>query len=138
VVTLSRVMPVLSPVFSRCKSNSFHSFPLMCKELGSPETWDVFFDANALKQSATVVLRGMTSQLAAKELLQPAITNGTASVTVIEDKLQIKTVSLFIMTASFIVTTLLSVAMILLLRKSVVPRGYESITTHATVLAHQS
>jgi hypothetical protein len=87
----------------------------MYKELGSPETWDVFFDANALKQSATVVLRGMASQLAAKELLQPVITNGTASVTVIKDKLQLRTVSLFIMTASFIVMTLLSMAMILLL-----------------------
>jgi Protein of unknown function (DUF3433) len=128
-------MPFLSPVFSRCKSNSVHSFRLMHKELGSPETWDVFFDANALKQSATVVLRGMTSQLAAKELLQPAITNGTASVTVIEDKLQIRTVSLFIMTASFIVMTLLSMAMILLLRKPVVPQGYDSIATHAMILA---
>lgn len=77
----------------------------------------------------------MALQLAAKQLLQPTITSGTASVTVIEDKLHIRTVSLFIMTASFIVMTLLSMAMILLLRKLVVPRSYDSIATHAMILA---
>ncbi|KAI0455003.1 hypothetical protein F5B21DRAFT_524156 [Xylaria acuta] len=112
-------------------------FPnLMKKALRDPAaspTW--FLSQNVLTDTSQDVLKGIAAQVAHSLLVVPAneTINGTSTYT--EDRLHIQPIALWGLVASFIILSLLSLAIIFTVSKGAVSQCPGPIAAHAAILA---
>lgn len=113
-------------------------FQLMYKYLGPSANNESFFDQETLKKSAASVFQGLVLQVAQLELLQPAKIDSTGFVTLSIDRLQIRKAPLIVMIVSLALLTCLTLVIMLVVRRRVVPQMPGSIASYASILARSS
>ena len=113
-------------------------FQLMYKHLGPSANNESFFDQETLRDSATSVFQGLVLQVAESKLLQPAKIDSTGVVTISVVRLQIRKAPLIVMIVSLALLTCLTLVIMLVVRRHVVPQKPGSIASYAAILAKSS
>lgn len=113
-------------------------FQLMYKYLGPSANNESFFDQETLKKSAASVFQGLVLQVALLELLQPAKIDSIGFVTLSIDRLQIRKAPLIVMIVRLALLTCLTLVIMLVVRRRVVPQMPGSIASYASILARSS
>lgn len=117
------------------QSPSKARFRLLTNYLGISTNFDIFFDQETLTRAATAVFRGLAVHLAQGQLLQPEKVDGFASVVVNPNRLDIRIESLVAMIVCFVLMFRTAVAIMILVRRRVVPQHPGSITSYSTILS---
>ncbi|PGH08564.1 hypothetical protein GX51_01083 [Blastomyces parvus] len=108
-------------------------FQLMVKTSKGELTLEKFLDGETMKKAFQRVYTGITSQFAQQNLLVPTSEDITGIVVYIEDRLHFVVISLWVMLASFVSLSVLTIIILFTGPSAIAPRDPGSIAAQATI-----